>query len=102
MQGNLLLAQPIRRHQKVIIPETGEVVGYARWYMPESHTSEWAEAQLATVNDSDATKYQDIRTNTPLAYRKEMQAVFNKKADEMRGNLDPELSKNSMGKSFSS
>lgn len=100
MAGNLLLGQPIRRHQKVIDSKTGEVVAYARWYMPDSHTSEWAEAQLATVDDSETTKHQDMRTNTPLAYRKEMQQVFNKKSDEMRANLDPEFSKNAMGKSF--
>lgn len=60
----LLKRQPIRllrdrdalRHQKAVDPETGELVGYTRWRLPDCRVTvpsggpEWAEAQMPDVS----------------------------------------------------
>jgi len=57
--------QPIRllrdretlRYQKAVDPETGELVGYARWRLPDSRATtesgepEWLEAQMPDVSE---------------------------------------------------
>lgn len=60
----LVKLQPLRllrdrgtlRHQKAVDPETGELVGYARWRLPECRATtpsgepEWVEAQMPDVS----------------------------------------------------
>nr|RBQ82324.1 hypothetical protein FVER53263_10268 [Fusarium verticillioides] len=48
---NLLTNREVRRHQKIIHLETGDIVGYARWILPESHKDAWLEAQTPDVSD---------------------------------------------------
>ncbi|KAF4994097.1 hypothetical protein FGRMN_6012 [Fusarium graminum] len=48
---NLLTDREIRRHQKVVHVESGDIVGYARWIMPESHKDHWLNAQTPDVSD---------------------------------------------------
>ncbi|KAM0348711.1 hypothetical protein ACHAPU_004150 [Fusarium lateritium] len=48
---NLLTSRETRRHQKVVHLETGDIVGYARWIMPESHKDYWLNAQTPDVSD---------------------------------------------------
>ena len=49
---NLLTARDVRRHQKVVDSATGELVGYARWILPESLAHEWMEAQVPSVSEA--------------------------------------------------
>lgn len=81
----LVKLQPLRllrdrdalRHQKAVDPDTGELVGYARWRLPEERTTatggelEWAEAQIPdvsaekrkTLEDGEAGAWWDPRTD---------------------------------------
>jgi hypothetical protein len=51
----LLMNRANRRHQKVLDAETGSVVGYARWTLPEldinllNNSSVWPDAQVPAV-----------------------------------------------------
>jgi hypothetical protein len=47
---NLLTDRDIRRHQKAVHSETGDIVGYARWIMPEAHKDSWLIAQTPDVS----------------------------------------------------
>ncbi|CAF3540079.1 unnamed protein product [Fusarium graminearum] len=47
---NLLTDRDVRRHQKAVHSETGDIVGYARWIMPESHKDSWLTAQTPDVS----------------------------------------------------
>ncbi|KAM0261902.1 hypothetical protein ACHAPA_009528 [Fusarium lateritium] len=50
---NLLANREVRRHQKVVHLETGDIAGYARWIMPESHKDHWLDAQTPDVSDEE-------------------------------------------------
>ena len=54
---NLLTDREVRRHQKAVHSETGDIVGYARWIMPESHKDSWLIAQTPDVNDEEREMY---------------------------------------------
>lgn len=51
---NLVNGRAVKRHQKAIDIESGEVVGYARWILPpglpEAKTTAWIEAQVTDVS----------------------------------------------------
>ncbi|RGP65693.1 acetyltransferase gnat family domain-containing [Fusarium longipes] len=47
---NLLTDRDVRRHQKVVHIATGDIVGYARWIMPESQKTAWLIAQTPDVS----------------------------------------------------
>ncbi|KAF4770145.1 hypothetical protein N7455_006246 [Penicillium solitum] len=62
---NLLNNRETLRHQKAVDPETGRILGYARWRLPPSHrtspddgTPIWPEAQVPAV---EAEKEAEIR-----------------------------------------
>ncbi len=52
----LLRERDTRRHQKAVDPDSGKLVGYARWLLPDGRTTtsasepEWAEAQMPDVS----------------------------------------------------
>ncbi|RDW69861.1 acetyltransferase-2 [Coleophoma cylindrospora] len=52
---NLLTDRTTKRHQKVTDPDTGRLLGYARWYLPPSHATStdgapvWPEAIVPAV-----------------------------------------------------
>ncbi|KAF7518069.1 hypothetical protein PCG10_000643 [Penicillium crustosum] len=53
---NLLNNRETLRHQKAVDPETGRILGYARWRLPPSHKTNpddgmliWPEAQVPAV-----------------------------------------------------
>ncbi|KIL88804.1 hypothetical protein FAVG1_08053 [Fusarium avenaceum] len=50
---NLLTDREVRRHQKVVHLETGDIAGYARWILPESHKDHWLNAQTPDVSDEE-------------------------------------------------
>ncbi|CAI7611533.1 unnamed protein product [Penicillium glandicola] len=65
---NLVTGTETKRHQKVINVETGQVVGYARWYLPPMMAKKgdvWLEAQVAEGTPADRGVYEkQYRENT--------------------------------------
>ncbi len=67
---NLLNDPTVFRHEKAVDPETGELVGYARWKLPQDKrfvTNErgrqeaaWKEAQLDDPSPTERKQYQDM------------------------------------------
>jgi ribosomal protein S18 acetylase RimI-like enzyme len=47
---NLLRNRATARHQKAVDASTGKIVGYARWSLPEGHSSAWPEAVVPSVS----------------------------------------------------
>ncbi|CAG9975175.1 unnamed protein product [Clonostachys byssicola] len=54
---NLLQMRGLRRHQKVKDVASGEIVGYARWVLPDSHDDKWLEAQTPDVDEAAKAKF---------------------------------------------
>lgn len=61
---SLLTNREVKRHEKVIHVPTGEIVGYARWVLPESAKDAWLEAQTPDVSEEDREKYAQIYKDT--------------------------------------
>ena len=55
--NNLMRDRHVRRHQKVIDTSTGQIVGYARWILPETHADGWLEAQVPDASDEDKARF---------------------------------------------
>ncbi|KAK2594762.1 hypothetical protein QQS21_007509 [Conoideocrella luteorostrata] len=68
---NLLKNRQAARHQKVVDTSTGQLVGYARWVLPESHAHCWLEAQVPDVNDDDKRRFKSAFELTPWDTRPE-------------------------------
>ncbi|KXT12674.1 hypothetical protein AC579_3279, partial [Pseudocercospora musae] len=47
----------VRRHETIVNRE-GEIVGYARWILPESLAHEWLSAKTVAVSDDDIATFQ--------------------------------------------
>lgn len=60
----ILMDRPHRRHQQVIDTETGTVVGYSRWTLPDfkvpnlDYDTLWPEAQVPPVKPEQAQFFQ--------------------------------------------
>ncbi|KAK8111065.1 uncharacterized protein PG998_007522 [Apiospora kogelbergensis] len=50
MPRNLVSDRAHKRHQVVVDGETGGIVGYARWILPDRLVGEWLEAQTPAVS----------------------------------------------------
>ncbi|KAI9734775.1 MAG: hypothetical protein M1818_006762 [Claussenomyces sp. TS43310] len=67
---NLLNNRLAHRHQKAIDPETGRLLGYARWYLPPSHaintdgTPAWPEAIVPAVGPEEETEIRRMADDT--------------------------------------
>lgn len=64
---NLLNKRETLRHQKAVDPETGRILGYARWCLPPSHNTNlddgtpiWPEAQVPAVEPEKEAEIQRI------------------------------------------
>ncbi|KAH7015009.1 hypothetical protein EDB80DRAFT_706850 [Ilyonectria destructans] len=71
----LLKERDIRRHQKVIDVESGEIVGYARWLLPASRKGEWLEAQTPDVSDEEKRALNKPYERADWNYREDMGAL---------------------------
>jgi len=63
MPHTLLNDRTRKRHQKVVDSETGTVLGYARWTLPDTGDYEqlmgtWAEARVDAVNEVELEKFE--------------------------------------------
>lgn len=78
---NLLAQRNVRRHQAVVDVATGDIVGYARWILPQSHAAEWTEAQTPNVSDEERKRFKDAFDDCQLP--------FGEHQDEMDALDDP-------------
>ena len=53
---NITQNRATKRHQKAIDSSTGELVGYARWVLPEGYENLWPEAQLDELSEEEREK----------------------------------------------
>lgn len=60
MPRQLLTSRDVRRHQKVVETATGDIVGYARWILPESLKDQWLESQTPNVSDEDRRRFDEL------------------------------------------
>ncbi|KAK2013796.1 acetyltransferase [Colletotrichum eremochloae] len=53
--NNLIRDRATLRHHKAVDPETGALLGYARWVLPAGYEGavEWADSQIADVSDEE-------------------------------------------------
>lgn len=57
---NLLTDRVRKRHQKVVDAETGEIVGYCRWILPDRLSGEWLEAQTPAVDPAKEKEFDKL------------------------------------------
>ncbi|KAJ0158433.1 hypothetical protein CTA2_11585 [Colletotrichum tanaceti] len=55
---NLVRGRASRRHRKAVDAVTGEVVGYARWVLPEGREDLWEDARVAEPSAQQAARYE--------------------------------------------
>ncbi|OHE93255.1 acetyltransferase [Colletotrichum orchidophilum] len=57
LPNNLIRDRATLRHQKAVDPQTGELVGYARWELPSGYeeATAWADFQIADVSEEERT-----------------------------------------------
>lgn len=64
--------RPVRRHQKVVDKDSGDVVGYARWVLPPEHEGKWTEAQTPDVDDAAKDKFKQEFSEAEYEPREDM------------------------------
>ncbi|KAK2052183.1 acetyltransferase [Colletotrichum caudatum] len=59
--NNLVRNRATLRHQKAVDPETGALLGYARWELPAGYegAAEWADSQIADVSEEDKRAFKE-------------------------------------------
>lgn len=60
----LLTSRETKRHQKAVDPDTGRVVGYARWILPPDYAFAWPEAVVPAVSADDETFFNRIASTS--------------------------------------
>ncbi|KAI1505522.1 acyl-CoA N-acyltransferase [Biscogniauxia marginata] len=53
----LLTDRDRRRHQVVVDLETGKIVGYSRWILPERFAGAWLDAQTPGISQQEEVEY---------------------------------------------
>ncbi|KAE8411997.1 hypothetical protein BDV36DRAFT_288268 [Aspergillus pseudocaelatus] len=77
----LLHSRQEARHQKVVDPLTGELVGYARWLLPSTHVTtddgrpQWIDAQVPDVTEFDKKRFQQIAESAWWNGRSDMRSI---------------------------
>lgn len=54
----LISGRSLKRHLKVVDTTTGEIVGYSRYILPDSHSGMWIDAQTAEPSIEDKSTYE--------------------------------------------
>jgi hypothetical protein len=75
MPWNLLKDRERPRHTKALDPETGKILGYARWILPQSKIGSWPEVQVPEVSKDEARKHLEIYTTAPWNTRSDMDVL---------------------------
>jgi len=74
---NLLRDREHLRHLKAVDAETGRVVGYVRWALPDSRAADvtsqrepsWADAQVPALNEQDAKAVEEAAQKNWMTYK---------------------------------
>ncbi|OTB04521.1 hypothetical protein M426DRAFT_11415 [Hypoxylon sp. CI-4A] len=80
----LLSDREERRHQKAVDPETGALVGYARWILPANRLTaedggpEWPEAQIPDVGSEEKQHFEKLYKTAWWNARKELSSIDDK------------------------
>jgi len=87
---NLSTQRGFLRHEKVIHEQTGEIVGYARWELPEhlAGNTIWPEAQMPKPTDEESKIFQQ---NFQSTFEHGMRRTMNR---EMGDYIGPVLGRN--------
>ncbi|CAI7604187.1 unnamed protein product [Penicillium pancosmium] len=72
MPHNLLTGRLVRRHQKIIDHGTGQIIGYARWILPEVCAPCWLEAQTPDVSEDNKRVFENQFAEASWAIRDDM------------------------------
>lgn len=62
-------------HQKVVDSETGKIVGYCRWILPDRLAGEWLDAQTPAVSAEEEHEYAKSHASADWRTRREMDAL---------------------------
>ena len=88
---NLSNNRGLLRHEKVVHTATGDVVGYARWELPETEThsfeSAWLDTQMPAPTEAQQKSFRDKSDSTQIDGK---QKIFNY---EMGAYIGPVLGK---------
>lgn len=69
--NRLISDRATSRHEKAIDPETGRIVGYARWILPAYHSRDaagnpvWPEAMVPELSPEEEEKVRRVAETTP-------------------------------------
>ena len=67
---NLSNNRGLLRHEKVVHTATGDVVGYARWELPETEThsfeSAWLDAQMPAATEEQQQSFKENNDSTQI------------------------------------
>ncbi|KAK0647988.1 hypothetical protein B0T16DRAFT_490891 [Cercophora newfieldiana] len=83
----LLADRRARRHEKVVDNETGEVIGYARWVLPDSVVSKGGESGEVVWGDRQVP---DVDEGTKKRAEEEMEGAWFEPRGDM-GELDSKI-----------
>ncbi|KJK68016.1 Acetyltransferase GNAT family protein [Aspergillus parasiticus SU-1] len=78
---SLLNSRKNTRHLKAVDPITGELVGYARWILPDTHlvaedgTPQWGEAQIPDVSEEEKIRFQALEESAWWSGRSDMDSI---------------------------
>jgi hypothetical protein len=56
----LIGSREIKRHLKVVDTTSGEIVGYSRYIVPESHIDMWMDAQTIKPSAEEESRYEQM------------------------------------------
>jgi hypothetical protein len=84
---NLLSDRAQNRHQKVVDTETGAVLGYARWILPDRLTGEWLGAQTPAVSAREEKEYQELHSSAVWIRREDGQPSLGKPLSDIMERL---------------
>ncbi|KAI1082213.1 hypothetical protein F5B20DRAFT_532571 [Whalleya microplaca] len=72
---SLLMDRAHKRHQVAVDSDTGQIVGYCRWILPDRLTGEWLEAQTPAVSAEEETEYAKSFDNADFSGRPGMDDI---------------------------
>ncbi|KAH7041274.1 acyl-CoA N-acyltransferase [Microdochium trichocladiopsis] len=72
---NLLGDREHRRVEVAIDEETGRLVGYARWALPDRLVSEWLECQVPAVSKEEEKQYAARHAGADWQHRRELDVL---------------------------
>ncbi|KAF3015347.1 hypothetical protein E8E14_010845 [Neopestalotiopsis sp. 37M] len=70
MPNNLLNDRAHKRHLKAVDTETGAIVGYARFLVPDRLAGDWLKAQTPDVSETDKKKFDELFATADWTFRR--------------------------------